>query len=544
MARNRNSDIIIRHIQTPTDGVSREAESETKWVIRALATAFASSSRARSLFCHHHHHHTQHHNDDAISTIMDEEQEELDWGHDDDELAGNNVLAYPRSDAEGVDVEDAVSLGGDDDDFADYSNAPQQGLGKSAPPSATYSRSESRGGRRDTDREPSIGTRRQSPTPLLSPNSGRSRSQQQLKHALPPKPVVASPAFPIPSTTAASPMSMARREKERREGGVADSQPLPFGWEGRQSRRGDVYFYNLETKESQWTRPAPPKAKAVELSPTRGRPAMLHERPFNGDSWVAAVDGKDMLPRATDTSHSKPSTEVPSFSYDDRHYRPGDVPRASHPDLSPRLVSTRKEVAPSLQSHTEPHSDTARWGRREHSPSRESDGRIAIDDDRSRPIDSTYRSRLLENGYYTTHTASRANSPPPRQPATYERDRHYRSDDVPHHPPNNITRRRSTPPTQNSGWHTAPSTLIHIIPPSSTVQLSSSSVKAPPEAVNSHRPQCVRLEKPRESSRRTWHPLFPYSTIQLVSSFGRLVGFTRRSQHPYRPSSFHPLSPR
>lgn len=34
------------HIRTPIIGVSRRAEFETEWMIRALATAMASSSRA------------------------------------------------------------------------------------------------------------------------------------------------------------------------------------------------------------------------------------------------------------------------------------------------------------------------------------------------------------------------------------------------------------------------------------------------------------------------------------------------------------------
>lgn len=440
---------------------------------------------------------------------MEEDQEQVDYEQDDDDLPpDNHILQYPTTDAD-----DAVSLGGDDDDI-EYSAVPQHTAGQSAPPSRTFSRNDSRG-----DREPSTDNR----TPLMSPVSARSRSQTQLKHALPPKPIVASPSFPTePSTTAASPMSMARRQKERRDSNVAENQALPAGWEARHSKRGETYYYDTTTKESQWTRPtASSRAKPSESSPVRGRGIPPDQRLVKGDSWVAALDGKDAVPRDVDSSLGKPSAE--DFSYDDRHYRPGDAARTSHPDPSHRQVTAYATNDGGVARQLYPDNFAPHRGRRGPTPPREANGRGVADDDPFRAADYSYRNRHPQTGSSSVYNAPRPESPPHHQSIIYEREKYHRSDDdAPH------SRHRSYSPVQNPGWSSAPSTLSQINP-TFLHQLSPPSVNAPLEAEDLASPECVRLEKPRESSRRArWSLLAPPRSLILVLSSASLVDFKRR----------------
>ncbi|KAI0041513.1 hypothetical protein FA95DRAFT_1467842, partial [Auriscalpium vulgare] len=206
---------------------------------------------------------------------MDDDHEVLDWGNEDDEIINSSGYdrthnasfdVDPKRSGEVEDVEDAVSLGGDDDDMQDYMPPAYRGDANGDAPGVYKGLSSSRGdgGRRDQDSAPPDSPRKAAlshskSSPSQNSSQPNRNLPQPLKHALPPKPVVSSTFLPLPSTTAASPMSMARRDKERRSNGVAKSaeDALPPDWELRTARNGtrESYFYNVRTHESTWSRP-------------------------------------------------------------------------------------------------------------------------------------------------------------------------------------------------------------------------------------------------------------------------------------------------
>ncbi|THH18858.1 hypothetical protein EW146_g2212 [Bondarzewia mesenterica] len=281
---------------------------------------------------------------------MDDDHEVLDWGNEDDEQL-HFTTADRQPQARGVDadhkrsgdtddVEDAVSLGGDEDDIQDYmtyqTHSDQAGSEKAPSVSKVWPASRSDVFKPGAEREqtPSPG-KELTPQPQSSPPANSSHSSrihpppQNLTHALPPKPRVSNAPFPtLPSTTAASPMSMARRDKERRANGtdakLGDAlEALPPDWEVRHSRSGgrDVYFYNTKTTESTWTRPVLVDGR----SPSHyGRNRV---RADGGDSWVAGRDDDVTiidLPAPSRARSSEVVRDEAQLSYDDRHYRPND----------------------------------------------------------------------------------------------------------------------------------------------------------------------------------------------------------------------------
>ena len=153
---------------------------------------------------------------------------EVDWGNEEDgpmpstAYFGSPEMGYTIGGDETDDVEDVVSLGGDEEEeFAAYGARPNERrtpfadkVQTTIPRRDARRRSASVGvspRRRDTSQVQS--------TPLpQSPQSEIHQPTPKLTHALPPKPVASSIRAP-PSTTAASPMSLPR--KERRSNGTA-----------------------------------------------------------------------------------------------------------------------------------------------------------------------------------------------------------------------------------------------------------------------------------------------------------------------------------
>lgn len=132
---------------------------------------------------------------------MEEEVDVVDWGNEEDELQTAHMQGDGREDAE-----DAVSLGGDEDDgqdFAAYQShiAQDQQISQyaSSPPQSQLDNLSQQ------DRQDYI-LSQSSHTTESPQHSRRSQSSSlgQLKHALPPKPVGFSPEFVRPAAPQAT----------------------------------------------------------------------------------------------------------------------------------------------------------------------------------------------------------------------------------------------------------------------------------------------------------------------------------------------------
>ncbi|KAF9455878.1 hypothetical protein BDZ94DRAFT_1136262, partial [Collybia nuda] len=224
---------------------------------------------------------------------MEDENEVLDWGNEDDEQQHQDLqrktsladLDAKRNTGDADDAEDAVSLGEDEDeqDRYDFQEEPGNGTNEdeNKPVSTPKSTSQESGQqqphsstdlRRDdsstTQLNSSAGSpnRTQGSTNQKSPQRSQSfTSTTRLTHALPPKPVVTNVPFLHPShpsiveATAMSTRTTGRSGGKSLSSGPVESDvtPLPPGWEVRHPRGGgrDVYYYNIQTQESTWSRP-------------------------------------------------------------------------------------------------------------------------------------------------------------------------------------------------------------------------------------------------------------------------------------------------
>lgn len=330
--------------------------------------------------------------------MVEDETEVLDWGNEeeDQDFAETNPIAE--------DAEDAVSLGGDEDDeFLTYqSRVSQSTTQRRQSPSKTGYRTETqdiiagvdaRGKAPERDRprtptRPPQETQTPSePTPALI----RQLSLGKLTHALPPKPVVSSVPFMHPSHPSiieATAMA-ARIDRDKKNGSVSKSttyepgDALPPDWEVRHPRNGrGVYYYNSRTKESTWTCPG---------SSTSARDRR--------DSR-AADDIRDMAAISmTDdslTSRVGRSDADTILSYDDRHYRPGE--------------SARRDDRPPVQSH----------GSQNDSFANKANGERSLSPPRHRTDDRAPSSRRPQspsaNGDRNRGRASKKDPPRPSSP--------------------------------------------------------------------------------------------------------------------------------
>ncbi|KAG1795399.1 uncharacterized protein HD556DRAFT_1235472, partial [Suillus plorans] len=209
--------------------------------------------------------------------MVEDETEVLDWGNEEEDRGTSEQ--DPSLAAE--DAEDAVSLGGDEDDeFLTYQpRVSQGGAQRTQSPSKAVNHSEknqeipvsganARGKAPEHDRPKTPVRTPQEPhtVPESSPVLNRQLSFGKLTHALPPKPIVSSVPFMHPSHPSiieATAMA-ARVDRDKKNGIAVVSKPttfesgdiLPPDWEVRHPRNGrGVYYYNSRTKESTWTRP-------------------------------------------------------------------------------------------------------------------------------------------------------------------------------------------------------------------------------------------------------------------------------------------------
>ncbi|KAG1849654.1 hypothetical protein DFJ58DRAFT_662380, partial [Suillus subalutaceus] len=209
--------------------------------------------------------------------MVEDETEVLDWGNEEEDRGTSEQ--DPSLAAE--DAEDAVSLGGDEDDeFLTYQPRVSQGAPqRTQSPSKAVNHPEknqeisvfgvnARGKAPEHDRPktPARTPQETQTVPEPSPALKRQLSFGKLTHALPPKPIVSSVPFMHPSDPSiieATAMA-ARVDRDKKNGIVVVSKSttfesgdiLPPDWEVRHPRNGPgVYYYNSRTKESTWTRP-------------------------------------------------------------------------------------------------------------------------------------------------------------------------------------------------------------------------------------------------------------------------------------------------
>lgn len=272
------------------------------------------------------------------ATAMEDDTEVLDWGHEEED--GVAVHCSERRTFSIDDAEDAVSLGGDEEDeFLTYqSRVPQDTVHAHSPPKSG----------RQTRQEPSK-ARSDSPRPYESRDhsnertgsgdqsslSGRTHALGTFVHALPPKPVVSSVPFVHPShpsiIEATAMASRADRDKRNGTGSKASVQDhndsLPPGWEVKYPRNGrGVYYYNIHTQESTWTRPTVPTTREK-----RGERSDRRDDPLDNS---LSTRNEILIPRVG-------RAESGDMSYDDRHYRPGETGRREErPAPSTQLIDS------------------------------------------------------------------------------------------------------------------------------------------------------------------------------------------------------------
>jgi len=285
---------------------------------------------------------------------MEEENEVLDWGNEDDEQQHAHNQQIGASDGVDEDAEEAVSLGGDDDDTEHYyayqSTSNQDPQETSLPASKASS---------VVQQQPSHGNRELHPpgsahTPQLrshsSPQHTSKKSSQTLgkmTHSLPPKPVVSTIPYMQPSHPSsiieATAMSLHRDKKSNGSIGKAVSSSdindsLPPDWEMKQPRSGGgVYYYNVRTHQSTWTRPVG-GGKSPTKDKERGRTLTSESRPSVRSGNSSPSRPSDQLKASRSGRSEEP--QVPSssaLSYDDRHYRPGETAQTAN------VVEKRRE---------------------------------------------------------------------------------------------------------------------------------------------------------------------------------------------------------
>jgi hypothetical protein len=256
------------------------------------------------------------------------DDQELDWGNDEDDVNISRVhiasleITYSTGGGEGDDVEDAVSLGGDEDEeLAAYGARPNERSTPSANKIQTIS------SKKDIkSRSASVGVSSKKETSQVnsapplppSPQTEVNQPTPKLTHALPPKPVVSSSIRAPPSTTAASPMSMPR--KERRSNGSTSKkgdEPLPSDKETRSSRATgrDGRYRESRPEDSSWT-PSATDSQTLHRDRTR------------------SFDDRDSLPpsRREDDCY-RPSYRQTHYSSDEEGRQPNSHHTQSRNDM-------------------------------------------------------------------------------------------------------------------------------------------------------------------------------------------------------------------
>lgn len=333
---------------------------------------------------------------------MEEENEQLDWGNEDDELQHQDLhrkssaADFDRGELGDVDdAEDSVSLGDDEDEQGYYAYQQQDPNGGtdvlsyrdanpksvSTPKSATFPTSQQNP--QEHKRESSTTSQKHSST-AGSPSRHQQAANQhtspgprsqaistRMTHALPPKPVVTNVPFLHPShpsiveaTAMSRTVGRSESNKNKTNGasatistsagsgkpgssGVVDPESLPLlpNWEVRHPRNGSrgVYYYNVETHESTWSRPVSSSNSTLSLKEPRGssarrrrassvsvtgRPPSPLRSDHSVDPSLRSVRAPPLPQLEFDVTDPQESSQLENtlslagLSYEDRHYRP------------------------------------------------------------------------------------------------------------------------------------------------------------------------------------------------------------------------------
>ena len=382
--------------------------------------------------------------------------EQLDWGNEEEELRMSSDAHRKADYGRGGDLddpEDAVSLGGDEEEDASpypyqsrsLDDVPRFSGSTPKTPNASHQAQTAR----HTSLEPQ--TPNSSPSKPSQPQGSaqgsplRSHSLPKLTHALPPKPVAVSVPYlhhSDPSIIEATVMSRVRPDREKKTNGSAakpslsgDAEPLPPDWEVRHARSGtgDVYYYNVRTHVCTWTHPV------TGLKP----PSSDQEKAKTSEAQSAAQQSDGT---ATKSSENKDSTRpvrsdvdsaLPVLSYQDRHYRPGgDVVRTGTDSYRPDDRSLRASAAQTPRTHTPVPSPKPERARSPMSRVREQDHRPSS---RSQPAryettgnDSQIKSHDPENAGSQTRFAGRHWEPSRDSPPHTSRQSGFSQNAQPH----------------------------------------------------------------------------------------------------------------
>ncbi|KAJ3004148.1 hypothetical protein NUW54_g4952 [Trametes sanguinea] len=207
----------------------------------------------------------------------------------------------------------------------------------------------------------------------------------------PPKPAVVPPPYRPPSPVRPGILASAMSYRQKKTNGSGKSSvapdggdPLPPDWEIRYPRNGgkDAYYFNVKTEESTWVRPRlPPSGKS---SPVKDRESTSGQLSPDLEAVWSDRAGRGQGPR---TQRRDPTSRVAtppppadgSLTYQDRHYRPGDVTGAA---AKTEIVDRRDERPGTKPTHLSesshgrtrtpsPQASDRRWRPRSVSPSRQ-----------------------------------------------------------------------------------------------------------------------------------------------------------------------------
>ena len=336
---------------------------------------------------------------------------EVDWGNDEDDLILSRSYfdSVGRGHASGGiatdDVEDAVSLGGDEEEeFAAYgARSDEQNTSSADKFQTTHSKRDAKRRSASVGRSPRKEMSQGQPTPLPpSPQPETRQPTPKLTHALPPKPVVSSSIRAPPSTTAASPMSLPR--KERRPN-------------GNTTKKGDDAI--LSDKETKSSRTAGRDSRhrdsnADESSRTRPGSNATDSHPPDRDRARGANDRDDYPPPRREDDCYRPSYHPVYCSSDeegqehntyrpqprhDARYRYDD--RDRHHDYANEVRAERPAARSARHSPDDVPLDRSRSGYRE---SNDSDSRRAHPRDRdASPVRDDSSRRVLRRDDYPVY---------------------------------------------------------------------------------------------------------------------------------------------
>ena len=363
---------------------------------------------------------------------------EVDWGNDEDDLVPSKSLLGSGgmgldTGGELDDVEDAVSLGGDEEEeFAAYGARPnEQNTPPTDKPQTSPPKKDVRKRSASVGVAPKKGARQARPTPLPpSPQPEIRQQTSKLTHALPPKPVVTSSFRVPPSTTAASPMSMPRKERRSNGNGnpanPSDEPPLSDREvKNSHSVVRETRHRESHLDESSWTLPG---SDAPDLSSLpQDRTKSLDDR--DGRSSSRRDDDRYHPPlrraRCSSDEEGKESSSHLVSSRNDMRYRHEDRDKRQHyasSDRNDQPTTRTARLSPEDESL-----DRARPGYRE---SNAADTRRVHTRDRDvSPVRDDSSRRVPQRGDYpdydTFDKGPRVFDDPPRRgTGTAERSRY------------------------------------------------------------------------------------------------------------------------